>query len=211
MENNFLNPKSTFITSVVFFIVINTSYYWEPKLGLLAFPSLALLLLIYMILLVIFLQHIFLIIKEKFANRQRITVNAVLFLVLVLTFFKPNGLIKFDKLSGEDLLVAQREGAANCMTTLKLKDNNKFIETTICFGITEVKGSYKKKGDTIFFNTIDLGRYNSSYYSYAVIKRKDTPNKNMVGEIIKYRSEKDTVGNVLWIIKISNEWRSKEG
>jgi hypothetical protein len=116
--------------------------------------------------------------KEKFSDRKRLTISAILFVVLLLAFFKPAGFIDFDRFSGKDLLVAEREGALNCTTVLKLKDNNTFRERSVCFGVTEIKGHYEIKGDTIIFKDVDKGRQDE-YYSYAVIKPADFQNKKL--------------------------------
>ena len=87
--------------------------------------------------------------------------------MLFIIFLKPNGIINFDRIRGKDLLIAQAEGAANCMTTFKLKNNNKFVERTICFGVTEISGTYYLKGDTIIFNSVKLNRYENEYYKFA--------------------------------------------
>jgi hypothetical protein len=119
----------------------------------------------------------------------------------VLTFFRPFGLVTFDNFERDDILVAEREGAANCMTTLKLKDDFTFIERNICFGVTETKGKYHLQNDTIYFNNVELGRHENEFYMFAVVK----PSKfNKVGkhfDLIRYKNLKDTIGHELWITK----------
>lgn len=187
--------KKLILLLAVFFLVVNTSYFWEGKLGLFAFPVFLALMLIYLALIIVFCRMLILNFKEKFNDRQRLFVSAGLLCILVLTFFKPSGIIDFDGFSGKNLLVAGREGAANCTTTLKLKENNFFVEKTICFGVDEVSGSYSIKGDTIFFRSLNQ---NSDYYTHAVVKRIGPQN----GEIIVlYKGESDTIGSSLQIIK----------
>lgn len=106
---------------------------------------------------------------------------------------KPNGMINFDRLAGKDLLIAEREGAANCMTVLKFKDNHTFIERNVCFGIKEIKGSYEIKGDTLLFINVHVGRMDESYYPYAVVKNPDT--------LVLYGNNKDLVSRALRITK----------
>ncbi|MCZ8217659.1 MAG: hypothetical protein O9262_15550, partial [Cyclobacteriaceae bacterium] len=121
--------------------------------------------------------------------------------VLTLTILNPNGLINFDKLEGKDLFIAQREGSANCMITFKLKDNNKFLERSVCFGVTEVRGDYKLIGDTIVFFNVELGRDESEYYQFAIIKPAGDKFPNRVGDLIRYKDQNDTTGQEIWIIK----------
>lgn len=117
--------------------------------------------------------------------------------VLILTFLKPNGLINFDKLSGNDVLVAQREGVANCMTTIKLKENKTFRERIVCFGVSDIKGTYELKNDTIFFKNIEFGRYNNEFYEFAVIKSSN----NNTFSLTKYKNKNDTIGYELLVVK----------
>jgi hypothetical protein len=80
------------------------------------------------------------------------------------------GLVDFDKLEGDELLVAEREGSANCMTVLKLKDDLSFRERNVCFGVTETTGTFHIQNDTIFFSNVNLGRHEGEFYKFAVIK-----------------------------------------
>ena len=108
----FILPTVTF----VFFILINTSYFWEPKLGFLAFPFFGLLLLYYIALLILLILQLFRSIRERFQNKQRIVTILIILVVTSSTGLKPNGLINFDNLFGYDLLVASAEGGGNCTT-----------------------------------------------------------------------------------------------
>lgn len=138
-------------------------------------------------------------IKEKFKNKSRIVTIGIIAIILILIFLKPNGLINFDKYNGVDLLVAQREGAANCMTTMTLKENMTFKENNVCFGVTEIKGNYELKNDTIFFKNIEYGRDANEFYEFAVI----IPSKINADKfnLVRFKNINDTVGNELWIIK----------
>ena len=87
------------------------------------------------------------------------------------------------------------------MTTFKLKKDNKFVERSVCFGVTETKGNYQLKGDTIFFSNVSLGRGDKDYYEFAIIKKSDSQNKKTLGDLIRYKNHSDTTGHELWIIK----------
>lgn len=189
------------ITTIVFFLLINTSYFWAGDLGVYAIPAFLVLALIFIALSVVFFQQLHFAIKEKFANRFRLFTLVFGIAVLCLTFFFPFGFINFDKLSGEDLLIAHREGAANCMTTFKLKDNHTFIERNVCFGVTETKGSYKIIHDTIYFDKVELSRYDDGFYTFAVIKPSKSVNSKILGNLVRYKNINDTVGHELWIVK----------
>lgn len=152
----------------------------------------------------LFLSHLVKLIIEKFRNRQRLIVAAVLFVVVLSAFLKPKGIIDFDQLSGKDLFIALREGAANCQTVLKLKDNNSFVEMDLCWGIREIKGSYSIKGDTIFFTNVKPNRSNEKYYTYATIIKKNKieyGHYETIGDLILHKGYADTTGHILWITK----------
>jgi hypothetical protein len=192
--------KVVITVSVIFFLIVNTSYFWEGKLGLLAMPAFLILLLIYLGLGIALIRHLIFAIRERFQNKLRMFIVILLLSVLSITFLKPHGLVDFDKLSGKDILIAQREGAANCMTTLKLKENNRFIERSVCFGISQIRGDFEILNDTIFFNNVTLPRHEKDYYDFAII----VPSKfRMISnnfDLVRYH-DNDTTSHSLWITK----------
>ena len=129
--------------------------------------------------------------------------------VLISTVYYPFGLINFKNFDENDIFIAVREGTANCSTTFRLKENNKFTELNVCFGTTEIKGAYSLKGDTIYFTNVDLGRNEKEYYKFAVVKHSDSPNKKIIGYLERYKDFSDTVPHELWITK--NELPPKPG
>ena len=196
-----MKQKGLFITTILFFLIVNTNYFWEGKLGFFAFPVDFLLVIVFLVLGFLLLRQLFFAFREKFIDKQRLVIIGILVIVVTVTVLKPNGLINFDKLQGKDLLVAEREGAANCMTTLKLKENNTFTERTVCFGVMEIKGNYELKGDTIFFKDVGFVRHESGYYMFAVIQKSDSEKTKYLGDIVMYKSYSDTIGRDLWITK----------
>ena len=129
----------------------------------------------------------------------------MLAIVLGSAFFWPGGILDFEGLEARDLLVAGREGAANCHTTLQLKANNKFIEKSVCFGMTEIRGQYSIKGDSIFFSNVKLGRGENEYYQFAVISKSDLQNQKIFGELKRFKNYSDTLPHDLYITK--NEFK----
>jgi len=196
-----LKNKGLIITTAVFFLLVNTTYFWEGKLGFLAFPAFIILVAVYVRLLVGLFRQIYFAIKEKFKDRQRLLVMSILIIVLTLTFFRPEGFVDFDKLQGADLLIASREGGGNCTTTLKLKENNRFIERSVCFGLTEIKGTYKLINDTIYFQNVKRGRNEKEYYKFAVIKQSKYSNEKEVVDFVRYTNSNDTIEFELLITK----------
>jgi hypothetical protein len=196
-----LKNKGLIITTFIFFLLVNTTYYWEGKLGLYAFPTFIFLAILFVGLIIALLRQIYFSLKEKFTKRHRLYLVGLLTIVLSLTVYKPFGLVDFDNLEGGDLLIAEREGAANCMTTLKLKDDLTFRERNVCFGVGEIKGSYHLQNDTIFFDKVQFGRHENEFYEFALV----TPSKyNKDGkhfDLTRYKNIKDTVRHELWITK----------
>ncbi len=203
-----MKHKGLLITTIIFFLIINTTYYWAGKLGLFAFLLFLLLIVAFFGLVIILFWQIYLAIKEKFIDKHRLVQIGLLTIVLVLTFIKPFGLFDFEKLEGNNLLVAEREGAANCMTILKFKDDYTFKERSVCFGVTEIKGKFHLQNDTIYFDNIKQIRNKSSYYEFAVIKPSKFKNDE---ELVMHENLKDTVGSVFWITKNElNKLKSKK-
>ena len=196
-----MKNKGLIITTIIFFLLVNTTYYWEGKLGIFAMPAFLILFVVFVGLGVSMLRQLYFSCKEKFKDTPRILTIGILTTVLSLAFFKPFGLIDFDKFEGKDLFIAQREGAANCMTTFKLKENNKFTERSVCFGITEIKGNYKIKNDTIYFENVELGRKENEFYTFAVIKPSTFDKDNKHFDLVRYKDFNDTTGHELWVIK----------
>lgn len=177
------------------------TYYWEGKLGLFAFPAFLILVVIYLGLGVALLRQIYLLIKYNFADKTRLITIGLLTLVLTLTFFRPFGIINFDKLDGDIVLIAEREGAANCITTLKLKDDFTFKERNICFGVTETKGNFHLQNDTIYFDNVNISRHENTYYKFAIIKPSKFNTDGMHFDLTRFKSLTDTIGHELWITK----------
>ncbi len=114
-------------------------------------------------------------------------------IMLALMFYKPFGLVNFDKLQGEDLLVARREGVANCHTIIKLKDTLTFRERGVCFGVSVIEGTYRISNDTIFFENTKLSNPLDSYYEFAVIEEFKHYTENQYG-LKLFKNKGDTIG-----------------
>ena len=196
-----MKNKALFITTIVFFLLVNTTYFWEGKLGLFAFPAFILLAVFYLGLAIALVRQIYLVTKERFADKHRLFVTGLLTTVLVVTFYKPFGLVDFYKTEDCDLLVAEREGAANCMTTLKLKSDFTFRERNVCFGVTEITGNFHLKNDTIYFDNVKVGRHEDEFYEFAVIRQSKFSNSKIRADLIRFKSIADTNGHELWITK----------
>ncbi|GEM_PF-6456811 len=72
--------------------------------------------------------------------------------VLFFCYTYPFGIIKSSILESQPYLKATRIGTANCSFSIRLEHNQKFSETTRCFGVKKNKGKYTIKNDTVYFN-----------------------------------------------------------
>jgi len=179
---------------------VNTTYYWEAKLGILTFPAFLILVVVFVGLFITLFRQLYFATKEKFKYKLRNYKIALLTVVLALTIFRPFGLVDFDKLKGADILIATREGGGNCTSILKLKENHEFRQRDVCFGVTEVKGTFRISNDTIYFEQSNFNRRKVKYYDFAVIRpTKYGIEDNKFDLVLYYKN--DTLGHELYITK----------
>lgn len=153
--------------------------------------------MVFFLLLVIYVfVHILLSVKEKLQQKKRLFLIGYMVIVLTLAFCYPQGIIDFERFESTSVLIAGKEGAANCTTTLKLRENNTFTEKSICFGISENSGTYFLKHDTIFFQYNRTRENSNALYAFAVIQKREN---NQV--LYLHSSYSDTSGTLLRIVK----------
>ena len=83
------------------------------------------------------------------------------------------GMINWEKYEGQNILVAEREGTANCRTIIKLKENNKLKYISRCFGVDFHLGTYELRKDTLYFELEKNVGYMDKY-SYATLLKSKT-------------------------------------
>lgn len=193
--------KWIIIGLISFFLFINTSYFWSKEVGKWLIPFSLLLIIGYLSLLVIFFIQIVKAGKEKFKNRKRIYVIIGIAILLVLTVNYPKGIIDFDKLEGKDLLIATHKGGGSCSSTLKLKSTHLFKFTSVCYGIKEIRGSYRLNKDTVFFEPAN----NNAMYEYGIISLHDKYSYNhlypdAIGSIQLHTNRTDSITCELYIL-----------
>ncbi len=193
--------KGLLVLSTIFFLAINTLYFWEGNLGSWLIPLTLFLLILYIVLIIALFNQIRLSVMEKFVVKSRLLVIVFLTFVLVSTAIRPFGIIDFKKFERDNLLVAQREGVANCTVTLKLKDNMTFVQRNICFGITDTKGKYHLKNDTIYFDNMEPGRHETIFYEFAIVTRPRPVKPEKYTHLTLYKNATDTSGLELVITK----------
>ncbi len=194
MKNNKL-----LIAALVFFVLINTTYFWYGNLGIWAMPIFLVLVAFYLALAGGFLWVLYQAAQSRFQCKKQLAVLGFTAAVLVATFLFPRGIIGFGQMEGKTLLTANAEGAANCLTTFKLLEGQRFMESSVCFGTSEVWGRYTQKGDTLFFHDVKLSRSNEPYYQFAVIKLGVDKGVVISNILYRYKDANDTMPRMLWI------------
>jgi hypothetical protein len=200
LVKNMLNVKNKvlWITTLAFFLIIQTVYYWEGKTEFLDIPITIGLCITYLILFFILIQQIVFLIREKFKDKHRIYMSGTLVAVLILTTCFPSGIIDFEKFEGKDVLIAGWTGSANCTTVLKFKENGKLYKRVTCFGIRTANCKYYVKNDTIFFiKNSDLNI--EDQYEFAVIGESTLSSNNKEG-LYSFKAKNDTLPNQLIIV-----------
>ena len=132
-------------------------------------------LILWVVLLGIALYQVVKLEVENTKHYSRLIFITIILILNLLSLAKQAGIINWEKYEGENILVAQMEGTANCQTVLKLKSDNRFENISYCFGREFHYGTYKFKNDTLYFELDkNVGYMDKS--SYAVLRRstKDT-------------------------------------
>ena len=192
--------KAPLIITIILFLLINTAYFWEGMLGVSNLLCLLVFALCFIVLVVHLFFQLFLAIKEKLRDKSQLYLIGIMFMLLGLIFVRPFGVIDFEKFEGQDLLIATREGVANCTTTLKLKENNKFYMRSVCFGIDKVGGTYSVNKDTIRFKFFSV-RNDDDRFKLAVLRRNKDKNGKIYYDFDLYKSVNDTVPFRLFVTK----------
>ncbi|MEM9680534.1 MAG: hypothetical protein AAF901_09445, partial [Bacteroidota bacterium] len=132
-------------------LIVNTSFFWGQFQGWDFLIGMLFMLLFYGLFLLL-IGNVVLMFMERFKKK---TVNRnviILSITIPLVMYFPRGIIDFESLLyGEDIFAANIEGSANCTRTIKLKQNQRFYEEAICFGMSKKRGSYTIVNDTIWF------------------------------------------------------------
>lgn len=178
------------IISILYFLLFNLSRLWEKLPGLWDLILSGILFVGFLILAIVLIVQIVKMIKNKFALRIDIINSILLTTVLILTVIFPFGLIDFNKFEEPNLILAQYEGSANCTTTLKIKDSDRFIQRSICFGVDEYYGKYEIIADTIKLYYDKKSSFDSKY-AYGLILLDSIQTDKKIGKIIYYRDTLD--------------------
>ena len=194
-----MKQRIVFRITLTFFLLINTSKIWDAYLGGWAMILFLLLFGVFFLLCYLLVVEIVKLFIEDLKRGKRLWLIGFMVFVLISSYLFPTGMVNFNKFKAESLLLAQREGVANCMTTLNLRKDNTFTERNVCFGVKETSGNYKISGDTVYFENITLGRGDSAYFEFAILKNQH-PWTGHKKSIVRYTNRNDTIGNALGIV-----------
>ena len=126
---------------------------------------------------------------------------SIIGLVLAFCFLFPLGVIRNTDFDPEYYLVANREGAANCQTTIILGVDNTFVERSVCFGVDRELGTYKVKNDTAFLTFDDISNFGSKE-TIGIIELKEDGKKGNYGYFNYYKTASDDKPMDLIITKL---------
>lgn len=143
-----------------------------------------------LVLAMIFLYQLGILIKTKFKDREKNLSTSILGFVLLFSIFFPFGIERSLMTDDPNLVSAQYEGVANCTETLKLKDKNRFIHTSVCFGVDHYKGNYKVYGDTIYLHYEGISPVKSTN-AIGVIELDSGNSGSTKGNLMYFRNQTD--------------------
>lgn len=190
--------KKLIAATFIFFVLINTTYFWVGKLGMSAMLLIPLLVMAFIALFICLVRQLFLVFKGKFRDLTRVYLSIIMLVLLGLIAFRPKGIINYENFESKNLLIATRGGVAGCTFLLKLKENKTFYTNSICFGVDKITGTYTLRRDTIWFA---YSSRNANEYQFALLKRSITPNNQSYLAINLYRSLTDTIPLIMAVEK----------
>lgn len=192
-----MKSKSVII-ALILFIALNTSFLWERLPSGSDFLLTMIFGFIGLILAFVFVLKLGGLFIDKFKNQNNNISVIVIGSVLIFYFFFPFGLVRNSDFDPEYYLVANREGAANCQTTIILGIDSTFIERSVCFGVDKNSGTYTIKNDTAFLSFDD----NSNKETIGVLEWKEDGEKGNYGIFNYYKTLSDNKPIDLMITKL---------
>jgi hypothetical protein len=181
-----MKRRLVIVATVIFLLLINTSFWWQRNLGVAAMAIFVLLILYFIVLGFVLITYAWKSVEEGFADKQRIWVTVALVIVLGLTVLFPTGVINDEMFKSKVVLRAFREGVAGCGMSLTLRQDRSFSVTEVCFGFTETSGTYRMSNDSIFLKN---GPDQERVYRLALIIKENASNKSYLvlhGDTLKH-------------------------
>ena len=169
-------------------VVLNTSFFWDAQVGLWGMLIALFLGIIWFVIICILVFRIVLILISRLKSKPDVIGTIFLSLILLFEFLFPRGIVDYEILEEPFWFAAYREGVANCGTSIKLRENNKFTKRSVCFSVDLYHGTYLIKGDTIFltFATAEEGSPKNQF----AIMTTDTLKNGKVRRNLSYHQGK---------------------
>ncbi len=191
--------QNSLLITIIFSLIISTSYYWEGKLGLFALPVFFIIVTSYLVFTFFLFRHVYFLFKENFRIKSRLLNCSILTAVLILNFSKPYTFLKnyflmevFD-IETNYVLVGARFFEVKRIETFKLASNFTFKEKNRSYGLSEVRGKYRIKNDTIYFENVMKGKQEDVIYEFGVIVEREYYTENKFA-LKLFTSKDDTIG-----------------
>ena len=165
-----MRTKHLYIIVIIFFLLVQTEYYWGNNLGWFAiiwFFAMQALLVVFCGILV---YQLFKLATERPFTGKRLLAIFLLSFVLLSTYLRPWGLIEFEKYETPPVLKAKAKGGGGCNNVLRLYNDSSFIDDSRCFGTERTRGKWRYSNDTIYFYEIRPGTLQETYFEFAIIK-----------------------------------------
>lgn len=105
----------------------------------------------WLIFLLIIIAQLIYFILENTRPFWRLRYAGIIGILMILYLHYPTGLFNWEWFKGENYLVAQYKGTANCQTIIRLKPKQQYSYTSLCFGQEIYGGTYSIQQDTIQF------------------------------------------------------------
>ena len=181
--------KKLALFSAFFLILLIVSYFIEQSPSIWTLVINIVLPFYFLALCCSLLWHCRILWKDRFRNATKNWL--LLFTISVITFTTACffGMIRLDRIYGKDILVAGREGAANCFTTFKLKNTQNFTTESFCFGREWNRGRYFISGDTIHFAGTSQ-QANGYLFGLIEMQSKTFPGRDLLW-LFRSRDDKD--------------------
>jgi len=187
--------------AILLLLAVNTAFLWDKLPGGWDFLLFLILGCVWFVLLCVFVLKVFGLIIDRFSDRNNIVSVVIIAASLVFSFLFPTGLVRSEFNSKPAVLVASREGVANCKTTLKLYEGSEFVLRSACFGIHDQSGTYEIIGDTvkmIFEKMTSAGVIST----YAIINRAESGSSAFWGNLFLFQIPSDSIPLTMHISKM---------
>jgi len=194
-----MKPRAASIVFIIFFLAVQSQYFWEQNLGLVGFFIIMGSFYFFCILGIVWIYHL-----VKLRNQENRTYSRVITILLGLvvitsTYLKPFGIIDFQQFESKTVLEARKEGGGGCNILLKLYEDYTFKESESCFGASTTKGEWHIKNDTFYFGKVRNGTRVDEYYEKGIIEKRKYDNS--IEYLRRYLNSSDSIGMRIRVTK----------